>query len=210
MLFQFLIYCCFFIIIVFCNSWVWKKILPGRLYALFLFPGIVVHELSHVVGCLLTGTKIKNIKLFSFKGGYVRHKRTGAIKTAIISFFPIVGSLVFLFFLMKLMIGVDSWQKIITEFEFGLRFWLFFYFSITVIICLLPSKKDFKNATVGFFLLVLIVLVLYPLFGQEFMRIFSALIDMLEIFSLFSLITLLFSVVGYLIKITFVKLLKLL
>lgn len=55
--------------------------LGKRLYLAFMFPGVVVHELSHLVGCWLSRTKVHEVKLFAPKEegrgrlvlGYVRH-----------------------------------------------------------------------------------------------------------------------------------------
>ncbi|HTK05444.1 MAG TPA: hypothetical protein VL500_07700 [Candidatus Eisenbacteria bacterium] len=52
-------------------------------YLLIMWPGVIVHELSHFVGCLLTRTKVYEVKLFSPREespgnlvlGYVTHEK---------------------------------------------------------------------------------------------------------------------------------------
>ena len=52
-------------------------------YLLIMWPGVIVHELSHLIGCLLTGTRVFEVKLFSPREespgnlvlGYVTHAK---------------------------------------------------------------------------------------------------------------------------------------
>ncbi len=90
-----------FILVLLCVSLnkVWIKIFGASSWQyLLIAPGVAVHELSHAVGCLITGAKIHEIKLFSPDKntgtlGYVSHGKSkipifGAM---IISLAPIVG-----------------------------------------------------------------------------------------------------------------------
>ena len=50
--------------------------MPVRAIYLFIrLPGVVLHECSHIIGCLLTGAQIRNIVLFSKDGGSVTYSR---------------------------------------------------------------------------------------------------------------------------------------
>ncbi len=60
------------------------KALPFNLRLILLFPGVVLHELSHAIVCYFSGTPVKEIKLFSPTGGYVAHE---APSSRIIQFF---------------------------------------------------------------------------------------------------------------------------
>jgi hypothetical protein len=74
--------------------------LGKTLYLLLMWPGVVVHELSHLVGCILTGTKVREVKLFSPRDdgggdlvlGYVGHDRPrDAFATLVVSAAPFFG-----------------------------------------------------------------------------------------------------------------------
>lgn len=71
---------------------VWSRVL-GRLYWIVLAPGVAVHEISHALACLVTGAKIKSIKLFGPRGGEVVHEkpRVPVVGKAVIAFAPLVG-----------------------------------------------------------------------------------------------------------------------
>ncbi len=60
--------------------------------------GAMVHELSHAFFCLLTGAKIKQIRIFSSHPQVIHTKpRFGIVGQVLISLAPIVGGLLFLF-----------------------------------------------------------------------------------------------------------------
>ncbi len=45
------------------------------LYRFFVGPAVLVHDLSQVVACLLTGARVKNVQLANPKGGRVEHEK---------------------------------------------------------------------------------------------------------------------------------------
>jgi len=51
----------------------WSRML-GRTYRVLALPGILVHEISHALGCLLTGARITGFGLFEPGEGYVEHE----------------------------------------------------------------------------------------------------------------------------------------
>ncbi len=52
----------------------WAKILgAGKIYRIFVTPGILVHELSHALACLLMGAKVTDMTIFDKEGGHVTH-----------------------------------------------------------------------------------------------------------------------------------------
>ncbi len=51
----------------------WAQALPVRfLYYILRAPGVVVHECAHMLGCLLTGAKIRRVVFFPLKAGLSR------------------------------------------------------------------------------------------------------------------------------------------
>ncbi len=68
----------------------------GRWWFLALtWPGVVVHELSHLIACLLTLTRVQRVSFFSPHGdtlGYVEHEATAnPFKKVFISIAPLFG-----------------------------------------------------------------------------------------------------------------------
>ncbi len=64
--------------------------------------GVIVHELSHAIACLITNTKISEIKLFEETGGHVTHEKRNPIIMAIIGMAPLFGCSLFLLLLVWL------------------------------------------------------------------------------------------------------------
>ncbi len=75
----------------------------GFLFRLMIFPGVLVHELSHYFMCKLTGAKVVELKLFEKQqvkghvvyGGYVTHgpSKLPLLGDPLISFAPVFGCL---------------------------------------------------------------------------------------------------------------------
>src|SRR5260221_628721 len=69
------------------------------IYLLLMCPGVIVHELSHLVGCLVTGTKVRQVRLFAPRDeggslvlGEVEHDRPrSAIARTIVAGAPFFG-----------------------------------------------------------------------------------------------------------------------
>jgi hypothetical protein len=54
----------------------WAQVLPVRtFYYLVRAPGVIVHECSHILGCILTGARITDVVFFSQEGGSVTYTR---------------------------------------------------------------------------------------------------------------------------------------
>jgi hypothetical protein len=75
----------------------------GFLFRLMIFPGVLVHELSHYLMCKLTGAKVIDLKLFgkeqvgkhAIYGGHVTHgpSKLPLLGDPLISFAPVFGCL---------------------------------------------------------------------------------------------------------------------
>ncbi len=86
--------------------------LGRRLYLLFNWPGVVVHETSHLIGCWLTRTKVLEVKFFSPRPaadggltlGYVSHvKPRNPLSSLIIGSAPFFGGAALLWLLLRLL-----------------------------------------------------------------------------------------------------------
>jgi hypothetical protein len=53
----------------------WSKYINVKAVRLFLFPGAVIHELSHAFICLITGTTIKELNIFKLENGSIQYDR---------------------------------------------------------------------------------------------------------------------------------------
>jgi hypothetical protein len=130
------------------------------LYALPLFPGVVLHELSHAAAALLLGVRIGRISLRPrltgehIRLGVVPVQRTGPLRASLIGLAPllvgcaVIVSLGFAVFAMEpigaVLPGVDPDQLVA-----GLRHilaardaWIWFYVIFAVSNTMLPSPSD--------------------------------------------------------------------
>jgi hypothetical protein len=150
----------------------------GKHYQLFLMPGVVLHELSHLLFCVITGAKVVNVTLFDAQGGRVEHEKPKwpLIGQMLISFAPFVIG-VALVYLMSLAIGLKGLD--VTELKFDYsnllqsaanflapidfaswKTWVFGYLIVSVSVTLSPSKQDFKNIAVAILISILIYIAL--------------------------------------------------
>lgn len=165
------------------------QVVPFRsLYYAIRLPGVVLHEIAHIAGCLMTGARIRKVVFFSKEGGSVTYAEpkipilgTVIISTAPLFFLPLVlagltwifgtylGCFVppFVTLAGDLSAGIpDMIKTVMTIFSFNLftRFngWFFLYLYLcgSIVLSLAPSGQDFKNAALGIgSLLVLCLLI---------------------------------------------------
>jgi hypothetical protein len=176
----------------------WAYSLARWLYIIFASPGIIVHELSHLVACLITGAKVTKVVLISREGGSVTHGRPrwGLLGQTIVSMAPFAGiplvlvlaGLVFdlvPFFRLDMTWGHrQSWDfgnmlmgtfvsalELIRDnlFDNGsLWFLLYLYLAASLTVSLAPSKQDLKNSWMGL-ALVLAALMVWALLYDNFL-----------------------------------------
>ena len=212
------------ILVSFLMNKIWENIIPGKIRQIIIFPGVIIHELSHALGCIITGAKIKEISLFSSRGSYVSHSKpiVPLIGSFIISFSPIAGSILFLFLfseifgftLPSIIFSFDLFYQnfvdtlkesiifIINNYQFW-QFWVFSYLAISLVISLSPSKKDFKNSflSVLFLAFILIIFSYFSLFSDLIISFFeNYLIGVLGIGFFFGLLSVIITLPFYLIK----------
>jgi hypothetical protein len=162
-------------------NYLWFKIIPGKIRQIIIFPGVLVHELSHALGCIVTGAKIKEVAIFSPRGSYVSHSKPiiPLVGNFIISFSPIAGSIIALFFLSRflnfplpiikfsfqpfyesfLIVSKETIIFILNNYQ-SWKFWIFSYIIISLVISLAPSKQDFKNSFLSSLFVVFVLLIL--------------------------------------------------
>lgn len=174
-------------IVVVALSWaldrLWAAAMPVRAIYLFIrLPGVVLHESSHIIGCLLTGARIRSIVLFSREGGSVTYSgpRLPYIGDVIISTAPlfllplalsvvtgVFGSYLGCIFppFPALLESADALSGLVTAVfvtfsdnllvRFNGWFLLYLYLTVSIVLSVAPSMQDMKNAAAGSILLVL-------------------------------------------------------
>jgi hypothetical protein len=160
---------------------IWARVLPARwLYYVIALPGVVVHECAHVLGCLITGARVKKIVLFSRDGGSVTYQPPAVpvlgniiISTAPLFLIPLVlAGLTWLFgtyagcslSLPALLPGSPAtalalvtgsglvlWQNLVVQFNGW--FLLYLYLALSLVLSCAPSRQDIKNAAAGIVIL---------------------------------------------------------
>lgn len=174
----FLIWFALLIIFSFVLDYLWSRIFPRHGYRWFITLGIIVHELSHAIACILMRAKITRIRFFAPEGGEVEHgsPRIRLIGKPIIGLAPLFGcslallGLFFLFGYQREFSGIDFsatfFQNIKVLYQSALdffrsyanqwTFWLFIYLATSIAASIAPSTTDLKHALGGiiFFLLL--------------------------------------------------------
>jgi hypothetical protein len=161
----------------------WAAAIPVRIIYLFIrFPGVVLHECSHIIGCLVTGARIRKVVLFSKDGGFVTYSRPllpyigdMIISTAPLFLLPLALSFITGIFgtyahcvfpvfpatldspeavadLGRRIAGTFSDNLVI---RFNGWFLLYLYLTISLVLSVAPSLQDMKNAAFGVMLLTL-------------------------------------------------------
>ncbi|WAC04002.1 MAG: M50 family metallopeptidase [Methanoregula sp.] len=228
--FQFIVLAVMVILISAGLDRLFAQVVPFRtLYYAIRLPGVVLHEISHMIGCLLTGAEIRKVVYFSKEGGSVTYSE---------SKIPILGTVIIstapLFFLPLILAGLtlvfgtyfgcfvpqvipltgdlvagseDIFKNVITIFSQNLIvhpngwFFLYLYLCGSIVLSLAPSGQDFKNAAIGIgALLVFFLLIVNSGFEQGISLISLFVAPMITAFS----IGLMFEIITVLVALPFV------
>lgn len=170
-------------------DYLWADVVPLRFLYLFIrAPGVVVHELSHALGCILTGAKITDVVLFSKDGGSVTYKkpRLPVLGNVIISSAPLfciplvltgltwvfssylgctfpvfpqsIDSAGTLHVLALAVIDLFA-QNLVTAFHPW--FLLYLYLTLSLVLSAAPSSRDMKNAAIGIAIIAALGLIIF-------------------------------------------------
>ena len=93
------------IFLSYATSELWRKYINTKTISRFLFPGTIVHELSHALICLSTGTTIKELNLFSSNNTGIKHDKPKVpfVFDFIIASAPIFACAALIFLIAKLL-----------------------------------------------------------------------------------------------------------
>jgi len=125
------------------------------IYYAVLFPGVIIHEIGHLLGCLITLTRVKAVKFFSKTGGVVVHEkpRIEFLGEFIISIMPLALGL----FLSYLIINNIYFKNGLIMLPSTI---IFSYFLLSIIMTMLPSITDIRSSLPAY-LAVLVLLVIF-------------------------------------------------
>lgn len=108
----------------------WSDYTPRRYFRYGLAPGVIMHELSHLAACLLTGAEVGRVVLFGPSGGGVEHSRPKMplLGQPIISLAPIAGCTLALWgvwwlFSERLDLQLSALPGVEVSATGGMRFW---------------------------------------------------------------------------------------
>ncbi len=178
----------------------------GPSYRVFVAPGIVVHEFSHALLCILTGAKITKISLFDKEGGSVRHQpsRLPILGPLMISFAPFVfGAALIILFAHWLglkstdLSAVQPNTASILAFVKSLlhhinfrdpRNWLIIYLTLSIAVTMTPSRQDILNIAL---LLISLFAIFYYLFQFTKFHLNLSLLPLDKIFTLLTIVVIL-------------------
>ncbi|MSU75903.1 hypothetical protein EXS54_00280 [Patescibacteria group bacterium] len=132
------------------------RIFTGMTYRYLIAPGVIIHEYSHALGCVLVGARIREIRVFDERGGRVVHEEPRlALGQGIISVAPVFGAAIAVYLLALLLvpgfiglneIQISSWQ-----------FFVFAYLAAAITAAMAPSKQDLKVGLASFLGIALII-----------------------------------------------------
>jgi hypothetical protein len=179
-------------------NWLLVRSIIRRYYRFFVAPGVIVHELSHALGCLITGSPIVEINFWKASGGHVKHLQPTDplrrfINDPIIALAPIWGTFAVLGILTWFVapdifrfITYPSWDTIASSIDFGAATtWLYLYLVTSLLATIAPSRTDmmYALASLAVLTLLLILLAFIPGFSDQL----NWLISLLKPFAYFSL-----------------------
>ncbi len=191
----------------------------GSWFRVFVVPGVILHELSHALACFLVGAKIHRIRLFKKTGGDVTHEssKIPIVGPLIIPLGPlIIGFLVSLWIGHRLLPFIHHWPTGLSLTDFpsllwliirnlnwhSITTWVWLYLLLSIGATMTPSWKDFYNSLFSLIVLVAIVYFLHKWINWS--GYLHYVIPILTLLLFVLSVSLVFSLVIYLISLIFV------
>ncbi|UCH88914.1 MAG: hypothetical protein JSV49_11865 [Thermoplasmata archaeon] len=187
-LISFFIWMLILIALSFLTDYILARLANPTAHRIFVGPGIIVHEYSHALACVLTRTKIHEIKLFEKTGGHVTHEKRNPVIMTFISMAPLFGGILVIILLTALFgsfgvsfhsgfidlepsgfpqaflallasAGYTIYNNIILLNMVTIFFFIFLYFVGTITAVLAPSSTDLKHAVLGMIIIFVLAVV---------------------------------------------------
>ena len=106
--------------------------------SIVFFPGVVFHELSHYLACLLTGVTVKSVKWFGTTEAFVVHELPNAWQSIVISLAP---------FLLGSALGFELFFAASQIWDASIALSLFYgWLALSLLLFAFPSLPDASNA----------------------------------------------------------------
>lgn len=208
----------FHVVVAFLINYLLVNSFLGRSYRLIVAPGIIVHELSHALFCVVTGAKITKISFFDKEGGSVQHTKSklpiiGPVFISLAPFF--IGTAIICGISFRLGIKevdfsnmnllydrfVDLIRMIFSQVDFSLwQNWLILYLTVSVALTMTPSWQDLCNISliIIFFCLLAYLNWRYTHFSISLAFLpFKQIFLLLDIVGLLLILILLFSMIVF-------------
>lgn len=190
------------VVISFLINMLLAQTILGMGYRIFVAPGIVLHELSHALLCVLTGAKISKISFFDRDGGEVKHTASAIpiIGQVLISLAPFFFGALAIYFCSRMLgisgvdvssidISKDGLLHYFTQNISNLKLndfktYIILYLVISIAVTMTPSWQDLRNI---FLSSILIFIVSYFLIHYKVLYLSSVTVPQTA-FTLFSVI----------------------
>lgn len=171
-------------------------------FHVFFLPGVVFHEASHYLFCLLTGRRVLSAKFYKFDHntgslGSVSFESNNAISSYIpnmlIGIAPLITSTVlFAYILNFLPTGSNDFESVLNQWIAGFQAvidgevpWWLILIIFSVSYAALPSKQDFVIAWKGIVTVVFITMFIVMVVDNRLASVFMSIVEMayLRLFS---------------------------
>ncbi len=147
-------------------------------FRLFVVPGVIVHELGHAAACVVTGSKIRQIRFFKREGGEVAHEpsKIPIVGPLLITFAPIVVGFFVIIVLGERLIphlnlsgielGFNDFMPFLSLVVRSIHWtalstWIILYFILSVGAAMTPSAQDLKNSALPLVIAVALLVIIF-------------------------------------------------
>lgn len=129
------------------------------LFYAFLYPGVILHETGHLVGCKISGAKVRLVKFVSSTGGEVVHENSKipVVGNFIISVFPLIFGIALIYFITLFLRSNLTDLPQITIWVLKI---LGYYLLIATLLMMFPSFQDIKNALILYLIGIVAVILI--------------------------------------------------
>jgi hypothetical protein len=161
------------------SNWLNWKYLNYPVIRFLYYIGTFIHEVSHIIFCILTGAKVSKISIFSKQPKIVHSKsRIPIIGQALISLAPIIGGMAFLYVINRFCLsnyftipGISTFKYFLTGAgtilsNFNLlkwQTWVMILLSFNMGAMIGPSLQDLKHI---WFILIILLFIQWPVLAN--------------------------------------------
>ena len=149
------------------------------LFSLLFFPGVLLHELSHLLAALVLRVPVKKFSLIPHttptgrvRLGYVQTSQVDFIRDALIGTAPLITGGAAIALISHFILGLPgfftgdfhTWWQALQQLPVLPDFWIWFYLLFTISSTMLPSESD-RHAWLPIILVFAVILILIVFSG---------------------------------------------